>query len=125
MKTFIALVWFASTSLAHAGSLNLQGNCTGKTLSGMDVALTYYSDYDGKKKESEAAVSFTEGRQGLQTGKRAFKGSQDIYQFEDVKLSFKNSTGNTSGLLTYTDETDGKTKRTVELQCEIRDYEYF
>lgn len=120
MKTFIALVWFATLPLAYAGELNYQGQCTGE-----NISFTYYSDYDGQKKQSHAAISFNSGREGLQTGKRSFQGNKDIYQFEDVKLTFKNSTGNTTGLYTYVDETDGKTKRTIQLQCEIRDYEYF
>lgn len=125
MKT---LILTASTLLfianVEAGSsMKVEGTCSGKLPDGSDISYTYYSDFDGCAKKSGAAVNFTSGVEGLFTGKRSFTEKDDNYHFDDYQLTFANSTGNTTGKLTYTDLITGK-KQSVTLQCEVRDYEY-
>lgn len=125
MKTFIlvaATLIFISTALAGT-SMKVEGSCSGKLSDGTDVSYTYYSNFDGCRKISNAAVNFTSGIEGLVTGKRSFTGNQDRYQVDGHELRFANSTGNTSGKLIYVDEETGKNK-SVTLQCLVRDYEY-
>jgi hypothetical protein len=123
MKTIfflIAVLSFSTT--AFSAAMKVEGLCSGKLLDGTPVAFQYYSDFDGCKKISGAALSYVEGREGMVTGERSFTPASDIYNFGDLKLILKNSTGNTSGKFQYVDDQGGK--RTVELQCEVRDYEY-
>ncbi|MFL5783221.1 MAG: hypothetical protein ACJ76H_01345 [Bacteriovoracaceae bacterium] len=123
MKTiffFIAVLSFSTSTFA--GSMKVEGLCSGKLLDGTPVAFQYYSDFDGCKKVSGAALSYVEGREGMLTGERSFTTSNDIYNFGELKLILKNSTGNTGARFQYTDDQGGK--RTVELQCDVRDYEY-
>lgn len=103
--------------------MKIEGNCSGKLADGADISYTYYSDFNGCKKVSTAAVSFQGGLEGLNTGTRAFSKSSDIYKFYKYTLTFANSTGNTTGKLTYRDPETNK-KHTITLQCEVRDYEY-
>lgn len=103
--------------------MKVEGSCSGKLNDGTEVSYTYYSNYDGCKKVSSAAVNFNSGIEGLFTGKRSFTRSSDIYTFNDYKLIFANSTGNTSGKLTYKDFETSK-RKTISVQCEVRDYEY-
>lgn len=119
MKTLIiSLITLTSLSLAHAGSsLKLEGSCSGKLADGTEVSYSYYSNFNGCKKTSVAAVIFTNGIEGLYTGTRSFTKSSDIYTFNAYKLIFANSTGNTTGKLIYK-------KKTAKLSCEVRDYEY-
>lgn len=125
MKTLIlSLASFFIFSQAMAGSsLKVEGSCSGKLLDGSDVSYTYYSNFNGCKKVSTAGISFQDGKEGMYTGTRSFTTSSDNYTFNSYKLSFKNSTGNTTGKFIYKDARTGKTK-TVTLQCEVRDYEY-
>ena len=126
MKTLaVCLFTLVSLSLAHAGgtSMKVEGNCSGKLADGSDISYTYYSNFNGCKKVSTSAVSFQGGLEGLYTGTRAFSKSSDIYKFYAYTLVFANSTGNTTGKLTYRDQ-ETKKKHTITLQCEVRDYEY-
>ena len=125
MKFLIATL-FVVTSISnlHAGTaMKLEGNCSGTLKNNAPVNFSYYSDFDGCKTKSNGAVSFSgENDMGLRTGNRALNESQDLYDFDDIRIALANSTGNTSASLTYTDE-EGKTQK-VEVQCEVRDYEY-
>lgn len=126
MKYFIsALVFLLSvTSVFADSSMKLEGTCTGTLKDATPIAFTYFSDFDGKKDVSEAAISFTEGREGLYTGKRSFAGNKDVYNFgKNLGITLANSTGNTKATLRYLAD-DGKTSESTEVQCEIRDYEY-
>ena len=81
------------------------------------------SNFNGCKKVSTSAVSFQSGLDGLSTGTRSFTDSSDNYVFNSYKLSFANSTGNTTGKLSYKDESTGRIK-SVKVSCDVRDYEY-
>lgn len=133
MKSLITTLLFVFTATsAFAGTaMKLEGNCNGTLKDGSEVSFSYYSNFDGCKEKSTAAVTFTSNDMGLNTGSRSFIGSKDVYMFdvvengkkkEKVRISFADSTGNTSGSLRYTDA-NGK-KQSVTVQCEIRDYEY-
>lgn len=121
----LTLISLLSTSISYAGgtSMKVEGNCSGKLADGSDISYTYYSNFNGCKKVSTSAVSFQGGLEGLFTGTRAFTSSSDVYKFYSYTLTFANSTGNTTGKLTYRDP-ESKKKKTVTLQCEVRDYEY-
>lgn len=124
MKTLIvSIITLSFSSLSYGSSLKIEGTCSGKLADGSDISYTYYSNFNGCKKKSVAAVNFTSGIEGLFTGTRSFTRSSDIYAFNGYKLIFANSTGNTTGKLNYKDIETNKTK-TVTLQCEVRDYEY-
>jgi hypothetical protein len=104
--------------------LDIEGSCSGALLDGTSVSYTYYSNYDGCRKVSRAAITFTSGLRGHYRGKRSFTTTEDIYSFRGgFKLIFANSTGNTSGTLVYPDEASGE-KKFVTLQCSIRNNEY-
>ncbi|WPU66853.1 hypothetical protein [Peredibacter starrii] len=125
MKFFIStlFVLFSMNNLYAGTNMKVEGTCTGQLKNGQPVSISYYSDFDGCKAKSNGAISFNgEENSGLRTGERSFKNDKDLYDFDDVKLVFANSTGNTTGSLTYSDE-NNQTQH-VELQCEVRDYEY-
>lgn len=125
LKIAFSLSALALTSSAlSATSMKIEGSCTGTLESGEAVAFTYYSNFDGCKAKSEAAISFSQGQgNNLFTGNRSFTASWDIYHFQHkLRLTFRNQTGNTSGKLRYLDE-NGDT-HLIALQCEVRDYEY-
>lgn len=133
MKSLITTLLFVVTTSTFAGTaMKLEGNCSGALKDGSPVSFTYYSNFDGCREKSTAAVSFSAGNnQGLNTGKRSFEAGRDIYRFnvvengkekQAVRISFADSTGNTSGKLTYLDQNNSR--KTVVVQCEIRDYEY-
>ncbi len=103
-------------------SMKYEGTCSGTLADGTAIGLNYYSDYDGCKEQSVSAVTFTAGIEGLFTGQRTFTETKDIYSFREQSLSFANSTGNTSGKLTIKNANDEL--ETVQLQCNVRDYEY-
>lgn len=104
--------------------LDIEGSCSGALLDGSSISYTYYSNYDGCRKVSRAAITFTSGLRGHYRGKRSFTTTEDIYSFHGgFKLIFANSTGNTSGTLVYPDEASGE-KKSVILQCSIRNNEY-
>lgn len=129
MKTLLQISLALSTlafsfSGLSATTMKIEGSCQGNLDNGEAVAFTYYSNFDGCKNKSTSAVSFSQGLgNNLYTGQRSFTESWDIYRFQkNVRLTFKNSTGNTSGKLRYQDENG--TTRLVQVQCEVRDYEY-
>lgn len=127
MKTLLlATLSFVIMSQAQAGTaMKIEGSCSGTLADGTAVSYTYYSNFDGCRKVSNAAVSFSAGFEGLYTGKRSFTDTQDIYQLNSgYKLVFANSTGNTTGKLIYPSELNRRKVRTVQMQCEVRDYEY-
>ena len=103
-------------------SMKLEGSCSGTLKDGTEVSFNYYSDFDGCKDVSKGAVAFNSGVEGLFTGQRSFTETRDNYTFPEQKLSFENSTGNTTGILIMND-LEGKPEA-VKLQCDIRDYEY-
>ncbi len=104
--------------------LDIEGSCSGALLDGSSISYTYYSNYDGCRKVSRAAITFTSGLRGHYRGRRSFTATEDIYSFHGgYKLIFANSTGNTSGTLVYPDEASGE-KKSVILKCSIRNNEY-
>lgn len=124
-QTVFFLSLFSPTIIQAAAvgkELKLEGNCHGSLIDATPISLTYYSDFDGCRKVSRSAIAFNSGFEGLITGSRAFKVDRDIYNFPKHKLSFLNSTGNTSALFEYRDAS--RELQSVELQCEVRDYEY-
>jgi hypothetical protein len=132
MRTILLLTFL--TSFAQAGTvMNYQGSCTGALKNGSVISLKYYSDFDGCMKVSQAAVSFDSGLPfDLLTGARSFTHQDDIYSFKAsingrslnlLELKFKNSTGNTSGVMNYLDE-ESKSREFINLKCSVRDYEY-
>lgn len=103
-------------------SMKIEGSCTGTLADGTAVSFTYYSDFNGCQDVSKSAVTFTSGIEGLFTGERTFTETKDIHTYSQYKLSFANSTGNTQGVLRYTDAQGSK--QTTQVQCDVRDYEY-
>ena len=125
IRTILTISVFTLISNAQGAvgkELKVEGSCNGQLLDGTEVNLAYYSDFDGCQKVSRSAITFQAGLEGLTTGSRAFKGDKDVYNFPKYKLTFLNSTGNTSGTLEYRDA--NKDLQSVELQCEVRDYEF-
>jgi len=125
IRTILTISVFTLISNAQGAigkELKPEGNCSGQLLDGTEVSLAYYSDFDGCQKVSRSAITFQSGIEGLTTGSRAFKGENDVYNFPKYKLTFQNSTGNTSGTLEYRDT--NRDLQSVELQCEVRDYEF-
>lgn len=128
MKKFAVVVLsflflsFISSAFGAEGAMKHEGSCSGTLLDGSPVSFNYYSDFDGCTDKSKSAVTFTSGLEGLLTGERSFSKSKDNYKFNGYKISFPDSTGNTSGSFTYTDA-NGE-RQTVELACEVRDYTY-
>lgn len=118
MKTLTAIVVFALAPVCFSRTtMNLEGNCTGTLKDGSAVAFSYYSDFDGCKSKSRAAIVYSEGG-GLVTGSRSFKNGKDAYAFGTGQLSFKDFTGEVSGTL---QTAEGES---VPVQCQIRNYEY-
>lgn len=115
-----AVILFSST--AWSLSMKLEGACAGKLSNGTSIAFEYYSNFDGCKNSAKAALSYDQGREGALTGSRSFTEKSDIYNFGNTRLTFANSTGNTTGKYRYTDSRG--IVRTVTLQCDVRDYEY-
>jgi len=119
VKILTALfVMLLSLSALSGTAMKLEGNCSGKTSDKSPISFSYYSDFNGCKNISHAAISFSGERSELLTGRRSLRSNHDHYNFANhAALKFKNSTGNTSGILKIDDET-------IHVQCEIRDYEY-
>lgn len=111
----------ADTNTEAGSSMKLEGTCTGSLADGTEVGMNYYSDFDGCKKTSKSAVTFTSGIEGLFTGTRTLA-QEDVHSYPQHRLTFANSTGNTEGTLQYTD-TQG-VKQSVKVLCDVRDYEY-
>lgn len=121
MKIFAIFMSLMSLSAWSGSSMKFEGSCIGTLKNKVPIAFTYYSNFDGCKNTSSAAIAYTAGIKGLCTGTRSFKNNQDIYSFTKNTLSFPDSTGNTSGTLKYF---DGRATQTIKVQCEVRDYEY-
>ena len=122
LLAFLILNLMSNANAAVGSSLKMEGSCSGILHDGTPVSFTYYSNFNGCRKVSKSAITFTSGIEGLFTGSRTFKEGRDVYNFPKHGLSFADSTGNTFGRLTYKDET--KTRHVIEVQCKIRDYEY-
>ncbi len=124
---------FAVVEFSHAGvSMKLEGTCRATQLDRTVKTFKYFSSFNGCKNKSSAAYTTKTGDSVL-TGVREFVGDKDVYTFstgtveDTIRLTFANSTGNTSGTMTYYDDTLGEQaprKRTIKVTCEIRDYEY-
>lgn len=115
------LVTNAKAATESGTEMKLEGACTGILVDGTPVSFNYYSDFNGCGDTSKSAVTFTSGIEGLFTGERVL-GEKDVHTYPQHRLTFANSTGNTDGTLQYTDS-EG-TKQNVQVQCDIRDYEY-
>lgn len=120
--SFVLLNLVTHAKAAVGSSLKVEGTCSGSLQDGTAIALTYYSDFDGCKKVSKSALGLKEGLEGLFTGSRVFRDGKDIYNFPKNKLTLDDSTGNTSADFEYRDQNNEL--QSVELQCEVRDYEY-
>lgn len=118
---FIVLT-LTSNAQAAGSSLKVEGSCTGTLDDGTQVSFTYYSNFNGCKNTAKAAINFNSGIEGLLTGTRSLARGQDVYSFPDHRLTFADSTGNTSGKFRYTNA-QGK-KKTTTVSCDVRDYEY-
>lgn len=118
----LTLITNANAKAASGTSMKVEGTCSGTLDDGTAVSFVYYSDFDGCKNVNKGALTFTAGLEGLLTGSRTFKGDSDVYTFPENKLTFANSTGNTSGKLHYKDNKG--VKRFIPVSCEVRDYEY-
>jgi hypothetical protein len=106
-------------------SMNYQGSCNGTSANNAPIHFKYYSDFDGCKEKSTAAISYNDAGEdrGLVTGSRTLKGEKDLYLFAENKLTFENSTGNTNGTFSYQNEETGEREEVI-VQCEVRDYSY-
>jgi hypothetical protein len=120
--SFVVLNLVTHAHSAVGSSLKTEGSCSGTLADGSEVSLNYFSDFDGCKNVSKSAITFTAGVDGLFTGSRVFNNNQDIYNFPLHRLTLRDSTGNTTSTLRYRDENGDR--QAVELQCEVRDYEY-
>lgn len=107
---------------ATGSALKTEGSCTGNLQDGTPVSFTYYSNFNGCKNVSKSGISFHSGLDGLYTGSRTLKGGKDYYNFPGHDLTFKDSTGNTSGALGYRDASNQR--HVITVQCDVRDYEY-
>ncbi len=128
-KTFYIIMVTLTTSLmvqarTNMNSMNLEGKCQGKLADNSSVEFTYYSDFDGCKEKSLAGITFSSPAfgSGLLTGVRSFTQTTDDYAFKNKTLTFRNATGNTGGEFTYRDSKNQL--KTVQLTCQIRNYEY-
>lgn len=122
LLAFLILNLMSNANAAVGASLKTEGSCSGTLHDGSPVSFTYYSNFNGCRKVSKSAITFTSGIEGLFTGSRLFKAGRDVYNFPKHGLSFVDSTGNTSGKLSYKDEVN--VRQVVDVQCEVRDYEY-
>ncbi len=114
----------AVTTAESSTSMNYQGSCHGTLANNAPISFKYYSDFDGCKEKSAAAISYNDAGEdrGLVTGTRTLK-SRDVYNFAGNRLSFENSTGITSGTLSYLNEESGEREEVI-VQCEVREYSY-
>ena len=121
-KTFIFLSFLSLSGFATAKSeMKLEGNCHGR-VRGADIALKYYSTFDGCNNKSKAKVVLTSSQNRNLKGTRSIGKGLDTYSFKGFWLVFTDSTGNTQGEYRYRDV--GGAIKSVQLECEIRDYEY-
>lgn len=122
-----------TAALAVANSeMKLEGECTGVYHDGTPVALNYFSDFEGCSINSKAAVTFpSDTHSAYVRGKRIIQYSHDVYSFKraasgnlgkEFWLLFSDTTGNKHGQYKYRDMS-GKLQ-SVNLECNIRDYEY-
>jgi hypothetical protein len=128
-KLTLSFITSIFTSISLAGTtMNLEGMCKGTDAEGIEIDFHYFSNYDGCKTKSEAALVFNGGQEGLYTGERRFTEKHDIYTFsvqqkEKFQLRFDNITGRSDGTMRYLNEDTGKPEK-IQLQCLIRDYHY-
>lgn len=122
MKIILSLVVMFFSTAAFSLSMKIEGGCAGTLADGSQIAFQYYSNFNGCTNSAKAAINYDQGREGMVTGKRAFTERSDIYTFGKEKLTFANSTGNTTGRYSYINSTGAR--KTVTLQCDVRDYEY-
>lgn len=121
-KTFIFLSLLSLSGFAAAGAeMKLEGNCHGK-VRGEEVTLKYFSTFDGCINKSKAKVVMTTPKLRNLKGTRSIEKGFDTYSFSGFWLVFKDSTGNTQGEYRYRGA--GGVVKSVQLNCEIRDYEY-
>lgn len=130
---FLALCLLGIVSLANAGEPQKQeGQCGGKLEDGSEISFSYFSNYNGCQTNIAGSIHFSpESDLESRKGKRSFTDQKDIYSFrsghrilksEVYRLTFANSTGNTSGVFDYFDAQGAK--QSVTVQCLIHDYEY-
>lgn len=122
MKIILSLAVMFFSTTAFSLSMKIEGGCAGHLADGTQIAFQYYSNFNGCTNSSKAAISYDQGREGMVTGKRSFTEKSDIYAFGKEKLTFANSTGNTTGRYSYINSKGSR--RTVTLQCDVRDYHY-
>lgn len=122
--TVLTLLSLSLTVFAQAeDELKVEGNCSGTLADGTHLSFTYFSNFNGCQQNIRAAIQFNSNfGSGYYKGKRVFEESEDIYTIDSYKVTFKNSTGNVSGVFSYLDVV-GK-RQSLNVQCEIRDYEY-
>lgn len=119
--TFFSLL-LSQAAWSTSYTMKMEGSCSGKLANGAPVSFDYFSNFNGCRNSARAAIAYRESAERMQTGLRSFTASSDIFTFGKTRLVFANSTGNTSGKFSYIDSR-GK-RRTVVLQCDVRDYEY-
>ncbi len=121
--TCVLYVGLCFSAFAQESEMKLEGSCHGNFSDGTPVSFTYYSDFNGCQQNINAAIKLSPnfGSQYFK-GKRAFEDSKDIYTVETYRVTFKDSTGNTSGVFSYLDVVGHR--QSITVQCEIRDYEY-
>lgn len=122
LLAFLFVVILPKAGAATGSSLKIEGSCTGNLADGTPVSFIYYSDFNGCRKVNKGAIAFQSGIEGLITGSRTFTAGKDYYNFPKNDLTFADSTGNTSAKLGYRDSDN--VRHVVEVQCEVRDYEY-
>lgn len=110
--------------------MKIEGNCKGED-HGNDISLTYFSAFDGCQNKSEAALNIQTNQTSKLKGTRVISNGLDQYSFTTRAngkaktiywLIFTDSTGNDTGIFKYKDASG--VLRSVQLQCEIFDYEY-
>lgn len=134
VKKFVLILMFLFSSTLFAETMKIEGFCTSET-SGSWRNFKYYSTFNGCRSKSSAAISNADDDKygpdvGLYTGTRTLSDTKDTYSVtrkvsgrvkEIIRLVFANSTGNTTGSLTYY---EGSKKQTITVRCDVRDYEY-
>jgi hypothetical protein len=120
---FIFLTLTLSAFAQAEDELKIEGKCNGNLADGTKVSFTYFSNFNGCQQKIRAAIQFAPNfGSGYYKGKREFEDSKDIYTMENYRVTFKDSTGNVSGIFSYLDIV-GK-RQSINVQCDIRDYEY-
>lgn len=122
-QIFTVLVFLFFATFAQASNVKLEGACYGDLIDGSRVSFYYYSNFNGCQKRSTAVIRFfTKFEPVNYKGKRTFQNDRDIYTFDDYRVSFKDSTGNTDGIFSYYN--DYGWRRSVKVKCVVLDYEF-